>query len=978
MRIVSIIQRYPPAVGGSETWAREVCQYLARHGHEVRVLTLDINKEEEYWRDPLDEDRTLALGPLQLDERVLVRRYRRSLPIYSVYHLFYRRILDAVLGVYFYGPHSGEMYARMWREIRRADVVFLHTQPHPHNFIAFAVAKLFRKTTVMVPHFHPSHPYYERRSNYALLRHCDAVIADSEFERDYLQARGVAAERLHVAGTGVDPADYVPEDVASFRARLVAEFGLQPDERVITFLGRKMPDKGIGYLIEAVRELVAEMPLRLFLAGPGTDWFAELYQALPREERERIIDLGLVSQRDKVHLLHLSDLLVLPSRYEAFGIVFLEAWICGVPVLGTTRGAMPSVIGADGFLCEYGDWRSLAAAMRGAFADPGRLRACGERGKAKVLRQYTWKAIGAKAAQAIRSAHRPRKVLLCASAYPPRFIGGAELIAHAHAKALQARGHGVLVFAGEPNGPGEHYDLRADRHEGVRVQRVSLRARDYSVDYCTFVNPRIERHFERTLDEFAPDVVHLHNLIGLSAGLIRAARRRGIKTVVTLHDHWGFCLKNTLLKTPSTICDDFSRCRECLAFASDERWQRVPVRMRQDYLALQLEAADTFITPSAYLASAYLKAGFPPEKFRTIWYGVDVDRFAHLRKRPRAERVRFTFIGYLAAHKGVDTLLEALPLLDRQRLSVNIVGEGHERTVYEARAEQLGVAEVVRFWGKVDHVHIERVFRETDVFVLPSIWPENQPITITEAMAAHTPVIASRLGGIPELVDDGRTGYLFAPGDATDLANKMREFLLDPSRVESFGAAAFQKIADNTVERHVDALLQVYDTARPADWAAPPNTCLIACAGQDVDPACADALVAFEERRETGSRFCMADWLDEDHIRQARVLWVVDPHATIRAVLPGLINQVPLLVPESNAELTDLVRYGRCGLYYRDAEDAVRCLQRLADDAALRARLGHNGLQLFYASLSSPAAAQRALGTPLSPSAAGDPEAAQS
>ena len=74
-----------------------------------------------------------------------------------------------------------------------------------------------------------------------------------------------------------------------------------------------------------------------------------------------------------------------------------------------------------------------------------------ERGRAKVLRQYTWKTIGDKTAQAIRSTHQRRKVLVCTNAYPPHFIGGAELIAHAHAKALQQRGNQVLVFAGEVN-----------------------------------------------------------------------------------------------------------------------------------------------------------------------------------------------------------------------------------------------------------------------------------------------------------------------------------------------------------------------------------------------------------------------------------------------------------------------------------------------------------------------------------------------
>ena len=157
MRIVNFIQRYPPAVGGAETWCQEVCRFLAHEGHDVRVLTMNVNEEEEYWREATDGRSTLALGPYAFDDGVVVRRYRRSLPIHLIHHVVYR-ILDKLFRVYFYGPHSAEMYGRAWREIRKADLVILHAQPHPHNYIAFVLAKLLRKQVVIVPHFHPGHP----------------------------------------------------------------------------------------------------------------------------------------------------------------------------------------------------------------------------------------------------------------------------------------------------------------------------------------------------------------------------------------------------------------------------------------------------------------------------------------------------------------------------------------------------------------------------------------------------------------------------------------------------------------------------------------------------------------------------------------------------------------------------------------------------------------------------------------------------
>jgi glycosyltransferase involved in cell wall biosynthesis len=276
MRVVNIIQRYPPAVGGSETWCQEVSRYLARRGHEVKVLTLDVDKEEEFWREPSDSNNTLALGRLEFDEGVIVRRYRRSLPIHSIHHQFYKKVLDKLFKIYFYGPHSSEMYGRMWREIRLADVVFLHTLPYPHNYVAFALAKLFRKKLVVVPHFHPTHPDYERWSNYLLLKHCDVVITVTEFEKQYLSGKGVNADKLVVTGNAIQPEDYRPQNLDAFKARVRIEHTLQSEDKVIIFVGRKTQEKGVGHLIEAVRELINEMPIKVFLVGPKLDWYERL------------------------------------------------------------------------------------------------------------------------------------------------------------------------------------------------------------------------------------------------------------------------------------------------------------------------------------------------------------------------------------------------------------------------------------------------------------------------------------------------------------------------------------------------------------------------------------------------------------------------------------------------------------------------------------------------------------------------------
>ncbi len=283
--------------------------------------------------------------------------------------------------------------------------------------------------------------------------------------------------------------------------------------------------------------------------------------------------------------------------------------------------------------------------------------------------------------------------------------------------------------------------------------------------------------FNRILDRYSPAIVHLHNIIGLSAGMIGRAKQSGAKVVVTLHDHWGYCFKNTILKRNTEICTDFRGCDECMPTIHDGSDRNLPIRMRTDYMAYRLGQVDAFISPSRFLAASYLKAGIPLRKMRVIWNGVDVDRLARVAKSP-SDTVRFTFIGYLGEHKGIGSLLEAIShLKDPHSYRVNIVGVGHQREALEHGLKDKKFASSVHFWGRVDNRLIESVFRETDVMILPSVYPENQPVSITEAMATQTPVIASKIGGIPELIEDGVTGYLYPPGDAAELAERMQPAL---------------------------------------------------------------------------------------------------------------------------------------------------------------------------------------------------------
>jgi glycosyltransferase involved in cell wall biosynthesis len=543
------------------------------------------------------------------------------------------------------------------------------------------------------------------------------------------------------------------------------------------------------------------------------------------------------------------------------------------------------------------------------------------------------------------------KILICCNVYPPNFVGGAELVAHYQAKALQAAGHQIRVFAGLSGSGREQYHLEHDFYDGLVVDRVHLTPTDYRSEFVNFIHPPVEQHFTKVLADFRPDVVHFHNLVGLSVALIRLAHEFGARTILTVHDHWGFCFKNTLMKKEGVTCTDFTRCDECQTFIDDGAQRQIPIRLRQDYFELAMRDIDAFVSPSYYLAAAYVKAGVPPSKLHVIRYGIDFDTFARASRTPGDGRVRFSFIGYFGRHKGVSTVITALSLMKHpQSTRLNLIGEGEESETYKKQLTNHPGAACVKFWGKVDNSRIWNAYRETDVLVLPSIWPENHPVSITEAMASGIPVIASRIGGIPELVEDGKTGFLFEAGNPADLAAKMERLVAEPRLREALGRNGQIRMRDNTYPKQVQSLLRIYrNLATGPSTSASDDKPLIVCVGKRVSGCCNEA-ISLLHHYGIGKplRIVMAEWLTPVQLRSSLVLWVTDEAVSTESMAQFAGHAAPLLVPESAHKLATLCRTHACGLYYRDAHEAAAMIAYLIDNPEQRNLLASSASKLFF------------------------------
>ncbi len=405
MRILHVCHDYWPAVGGSELLLKEVSERLVGWGEEVRVFTSNAPSAEAFINAslPLLPAGEETIGGVPVRRFPTSRRLRPLLDL--VMHGAWRLRLpfnDLVRTVW-----NGPTCLRMVREIIREkpDLVTATAFPFQTMYYPF-VARLFTPfPIVLIPCFHPADPWaFDRRIMEKALKAADALIALTEYERDHLLSMGVPAGKVHVIGAGTDPERFQGIDGSAFRAR----HRIGKADPIIAFIGRMESEKGVDALLEAMPRVWRAVPsARLVMAGPSTHYspaIAARIAAFPPEGREKIMLLGVISDAEKREMLAACDLLALPSRVESFGIVYLEAWACGKPVIGCRTGAVSSVIEheGDGLLVSYGDAEQLAGAIIRLVSDEGMRRRMGEKGRAKVADRYTWTRI----AQRMRELYR--------------------------------------------------------------------------------------------------------------------------------------------------------------------------------------------------------------------------------------------------------------------------------------------------------------------------------------------------------------------------------------------------------------------------------------------------------------------------------------------------------------------------------------------------------------------------------------------
>lgn len=387
MRVLHITHQYPPAIGGSEKYIADLSEELARRGHQVDVFT---SRSLDYhtWRN--------ELGPYEVRNGVNVYRFqsiqRRALYWWMLRfgaRRYWRTRARRYEPLIFLGggPLCPGMFWRILTRAPRYDLIHLNCLVYAPVAYGFVAARSRKVPVIVTPHAHTEQEVtygigYQR----AVLQGSDHVLADTSAERDFLMDLGLDGRRITTGGTGLYPENYPVQSPAQARRQV----GLPEDAFVLLFLGRKADYKGFDLALEAFKVLQPDHPfLYLAAVGPGTEFSERLLarnRGLPG-----FLDLGSVPDDVKLAALNACDCLLLPSSGEAFGIVFLEAWVVGKPVIGARTLAVSTVIdhGQDGFLTIPGDVNDLVAYLSCLLKDPALARRMGAQGRSKVLDRYT-------------------------------------------------------------------------------------------------------------------------------------------------------------------------------------------------------------------------------------------------------------------------------------------------------------------------------------------------------------------------------------------------------------------------------------------------------------------------------------------------------------------------------------------------------------------------------------------------------------
>lgn len=384
--------------------------------------------------------------------------------------------------------------------------------------------------------------------------------------------------------------------------------------------------------------------------------------------------------------------------------------------------------------------------------------------------------------------------------------GGAETYVFKLGELLEKQGHSVQYFGCEHKdnivgNNAESYVHYMDFGEGVRKNLLA--------PFRIIYSGEARKKLRKVLYDFNPDVIHLNNIqfhltpsIILEAHSYRKKTGRRLKIVYTAHDYQLICPSHGLFDSNVNVCEkclggNYTHCFKTKCVKNSRA--KSLLAMLDAYLwkfSRAYSYIDTIICPSAFLKSKLdIQKRFSDKT-------VTLHNFIQPVSRKQTQKEGYVLeFGHLCRDKGTYTLLEVAKRMQNTRFLFAGYGEAEKAIQKIPNAQYVGFKK-----GE----ELEELIRKAALSVYPSQWYENCPFSVIESQMYGTPVIGSRMGGIPELIDEGRTGLLFESGNADELMQKLSFLLDNPDRLEEFTKNC-DSVKFETPETYYNKLIRIYE-----------------------------------------------------------------------------------------------------------------------------------------------------------------------
>ncbi len=392
--------------------------------------------------------------------------------------------------------------------------------------------------------------------------------------------------------------------------------------------------------------------------------------------------------------------------------------------------------------------------------------------------------------------------------------GGSERYFFDLSELLSQKKHQVIAWSTEnmKNFPYNNEDLFAEYSDFSRKEGFK---KDLKKVIRIFWNREAKKKLEKLIKKENPDIAHLHNIFShFSPSIISTLKKHNIPVVMTLHDYKIMC-PNYKFFSENEICfkclknNNFRSClkRKCIDNSKSKSLIGYLEGVWQKNFLKTADKIDIFIAPSLFIKRKAVQSGIPANKVVHLPNFVN-EEFSDTKELEKSNLKYMLHFGRLSSEKGIDLLINTY-LKNDIKMDLKIVGDGPE----EKRLKELTRnCDQIKFLGKKKGKELRELIYNAYISVMPSVWPENLPYSILESLTLKTPVLASKIGGMTEMIKDKETGLLFKLNDSDDLAEKLNWAIDNPKEIKKMKETAREESLEKyNPEKHYNKLIKTYE-----------------------------------------------------------------------------------------------------------------------------------------------------------------------